>query len=387
MRIRTAPLLWAIRLKVIVTIFLLSGCSSAPPAAAPAVTASRQYHGTASVGDFLSIMVDSSAQTITYNDISNNTSGTATYTVNADGSYSVNDPTGNLQSAYEVPNYMLLIQATKTGPNADAPSLVTAVESGSISLSTFEGQAYNYMQFRTAAGGLEAGSINVNGQGAGAISSFWPYGSYSGNQGNQGNHGSGPFNTGMVDLSKAQEDSSGTFLKVPDPDGSGSDYVFGTANGVFAVDTQNGAILGLKKAGSKAFDPGVAGTYKAIYYQKQNASTGAGNVETGTPSLGNATLTVASNGQVTMMDSQGDQLAQGTLTAVADTSYLYSGGGAGELQDPCYGFFTFRVTTANAQQDFFVSFQGRAMLFSSFTANLPWATIGTYNYFYGVGLK
>ncbi|MGA2694433.1 MAG: hypothetical protein ABSE92_00125 [Terriglobales bacterium] len=385
MRIRTAPLLLAIRLKLFITVFFLSGCSSAPPAAAPAVTASRQYHGTASVGDFLSIRVDSDVQTITYNDISNNTSGTATYTVNADGTYTVNDPSGNLQGAYEVPNYMLLIQATKTGPNADAPSLVTAVESGPISLATFEGQAYNTMQFRTAAGGLEAGSISVNAQGAGAISSFWPYGSYSGNQGNQNNQGSGPFNTGTVDLSKAQEDSSGTFLKVPDPDGSGYDYAFGTANGVFAVDTQNGAILGLKKAASKAFDPSVAGTYKAIYYQKENASTGAGNVETGTPSLGNATLTVASNGQVTMMDRQGDQLAHGMLKAVADTSYLY--GSAGELQDPCYGFFTFRVATANAQQDFFVSFQGRAMLFSSFTANLPWATTGTYDYFYGVGLK
>lgn len=49
--------------------------------------------------------------------------------------------------------------------------------------------------------------------------------------------------------------------------------------------------------------------------------------------------------------------------------------------------FTFRVTTANAQQDVFVSFMGKAMLFSSFTANLPWATVGTYSYFYGVALK
>ncbi len=46
------------------------------------------------------------------------------------------------------------------------------------------------------------------------------------------------------------------------------DYIFGTPNGVFAVDTPNGAILGLKKAASKAFDPTFAGTYKAIYYQK-----------------------------------------------------------------------------------------------------------------------
>jgi hypothetical protein len=48
------------------------------------------------------------------------------------------------------------------------------------------------------------------------------------------------------------------------------------------VDTQNGAILGLKKAASAAFDPSFAATYNAIYYQKTGASTGAGNVETGT---------------------------------------------------------------------------------------------------------
>ena len=53
------------------------------------------------------------------------------------------------------------------------------------------------------------------------------------------------------------------------------DYVFGTANGVFAVDTPNGAILGLKKAASKDFDPASAGTYKAIYYRKPAATNGA----------------------------------------------------------------------------------------------------------------
>lgn len=382
MRPRLSALLLVIRVKVLLSMILLSGCSSNAPTAAPVATAARQYHGTASVGDFLSIRVDANAQTLTYNDVSNNTSGTATYTVNADGMYTVNDPTGNLQAAYEVPNYMLLIEATKTGPHANEPALITAVESGPISLPTFEGQAYNTMQFRTAAGGVDVGSVSVNGQGTGAISGFWPYGSY-----NQGNQGGTPFNVGSINLSAAQEDASGTFLTVPDPGGAGagSDYVFGTANGVFAVDTPNGAILGLRKAAGKNFDASMAGTYKAIYYQKMNASTGAGNVETGTPSLGNATVTVAANGQITMSDSGGNALAQGTLTAVADAAYLY--GSAGELQDPCYGFFTFRASTPDSQQDFFVSFQGQAMLFSSFTANLPWATTGTYNYFYGVGLK
>jgi len=69
---------------------------------------------------------------------------------------------------------------------------------------------------------------------------------------------------------------------------------------------------------------------------------------------------------------------------VADASYLV---GAGELEDPCNGLFTFRVSTANSQQDVFVTFMDRAVLFSSFTARLPWGGGNTYDYLYGVGLK
>lgn len=364
---------------VLLTMFLLVSCSS-NPRTTMATPSSRVYHGTASVGDFLTITVDSNAQTISYTNVSNGTSGTVPYTVNSDSTYTLNDPTGNLTGAYEVPNYALLIQAAKTGPNADTPALITAVESGQISIGMFEAQPYNYMQFRTAAGGLEVGTISVSAQGSGSISSFWPYGAY-----NSGNQSGSPFHTGTIDMSQAQLDPSGTFLKVPDPSGSGYSYAFGTANGIFAVDTGNGAVLGLKKAASKDFDPTVAGTYKAIYYQKTGASTGMGNVETGTASLGNATLAVTSGGQVTVTDAQGNQMVQATLMPVADASYLY--GSSGQLTNPCYGLFTFRVTTAGSQQDVFVAFMDKAMLFSSFTANLPWGQTGTYNYLYGVGLK
>jgi len=371
MRIRSTPTL--------LTLLLLASCSSTTHVAPPAAAA-RTYHGTASVGDFMTLTIDSTAQTITYDDVSNGDKGTVPYTVNADDTYTLSDPKGNLIAAYEVPNYALLIQAAKTGPNMNTPALITAVESGSISLSTFETHAYNYMQFRTAAGGLEVGSVAISTQGIGSISSFWPYGSY-----NQGNQSGSPFHTGMIDLTQAQEDASGTFLKVPEMGGNGFDYLFGTANGIFAVDSGNGAILGLTKAASKDFDPAVAGTYKAIYYQKTGASTGAGNVETGTASLGQASLAVTSSGGVTVSDAQGHTIVQAVLTPVADASYLY--GSSGQLQDPCNGVFTFRVTTASAQQDVFVTFMDKSMLFSSFTANLPWASVGTYNYLYGVGLK
>jgi hypothetical protein len=215
----------------------------------------------------------------------------------------------------------------------------------------------------------------------GSNSSFWPYGAY-----NAGNQGQSPFNSGTIDLSQAQLDASGTFLRLPEPNNpSVSDYVFGTANGIFAVDTQNGAILGLKKAASAAFDPSVAGTYKAIYYQKTGASTGAGNVESGAPSLAAATVFVSSSGQATVSDAQGNQIVQGMLVPIANTPYIYLPDDS-ELQDPCNGLFTFRATTPSiSQQDVFVAFMGQAVLFSSFTANL--AQPGTYSYFYGVGLK
>jgi hypothetical protein len=371
MRIRFTPLF--------LILLLFASCSSTTHVAPPAVAA-RIYHGTASVGDFMTITIDSTAQTITYSDVSNGDSGTVPYSVNADDTYTLSDPKGNLIAAYEVPNYAVLIQAAKTGPNMNTPALITAVESGSISMSTFETHAYNYMQFRTAAGGLEVGSVAISTQGIGSISSFWPYGSY-----NQGSQSGSPFHTGTIDLTQAQEDASGTFLKVPEPGGNGLDYLFGTANGIFAVDSGNGAILGLTKAASKDFDPSVAGTYKAIYYQKTGASTGAGNVETGTASLGQASLAVTSSGGVTMSDAQGNTIVQAMLTPVADASYLY--GSSRQLQDPCNGVFTFRVTTASSQQDVFVTFMDKSMLFSSFTANLPWASVGTYNYLYGVGLK
>jgi hypothetical protein len=57
------------------------------------------------------------------------------------------------------------------------------------------------------------------------------------------------------------------------------------------------------------------------------------------------------------------------------------------LQDPCYGLFTFRVTTAGIQQDVFVTFMDKSMLFASFSASLALGQMGTYDYLYGVALK
>jgi hypothetical protein len=355
----------------------LGACSNSPLTNSTSAPAVRSYNGTASVGDFLTITVNSTAKTLSYTNITNGQNETVPYTVNTDGTYSLSDPSGNLISAYEVPGYAMVIQSAKSGPSQNTPALITAVESGPITLSTFQNKSYNYMQMRTNSGGLEVGTVSV---GATAIqnSSYWPYGSVSGGS-------NSPFNVGSFSLNSTVENASGTSFTNNDPN-DGSSTIFGTANGFFIVDSGNGSILGLPKATSAAFNSANAGTYTAIYYQKSNATTGVGNVETGTQSFGKASIAITSSGAMTITSPTGTVISQGTLIPVSSASYLY--GSAGELTDPCYGLFTYRVTTASSQQDVFVSFVNGAMLFSSFEAPLPWNNNGsTYTYFYGVGLN
>jgi hypothetical protein len=358
----------------------VSGCTN-PLATPPA--ANYTYNGTASVGDFLTIVVNPTALTITYTNLTNGDTGTVPYTVNTDGSYAITDTKGNLISAYEIPGYALVIQSAKSGPDHNTAALITAVESGPITLSGFANHSYNYTSFRTAAGGVEVGTVTI-GATSGTNSSYWPYGSF-----NQGS--GGPFNTGTLDFSGMVEGSTGTYISGPDG-GGGSDTIFGTASGFFIVDTQNGSIIGLPKAATSAFDPSVAGTYNGIFYEKDNASTGQGNVETGTPSTGKMTVVITAGANITVTDSQGNTIANAALTPVAQASWLYGNGSDGKLTDPCNGLFAFRAVTSSYEHDVFVTFVGNSVVFSKFSAALPWNGIngnsnGVYSYWYGVGLK
>jgi hypothetical protein len=360
----------------------LSGCVSQPAATSnPAPTPSavtHTYNGTASVGDFLTISLNTTTLTLSYSNLSNGDSGSFSYSVNANGTYTLNDPNANLLSAYEIPGYALLIQAAKAGPNHNTPALITAVETGPISMGTFSSNSYNYMQFRTASGGLEVGSVSIAGN-TGTNSSYWPYGSFNQNSG-------GAFNGGTLDFSQLKEASNGTYLSGPDGGGgTGNDYIFGTASGFFMVDTPNGSIIGLPKAASSAFDPTVAGTYSGIFYTKANAQTGVGNVETGTASTSEATIVVTAGANITVTDSSGHTIVNATLTPVANSSFLY--GKTGQLADPCNGLFAFRAVTGTYEHDVFVTFVGNSVVFAKFSANLPWTPSSGYSYWYGVGLK
>lgn len=352
----------------------LTGCNSTTKLSTTPQNTVRDYNATASVGDFLTISIDSSAQTIAYKNYTNGETGTAPYTVNSDGTYTITDPNGNLLSAYEVPGFVMMIEAANAGPNRDTQALITAIESVPATINTFAGQNFNYVQFRTAAGGLEIGTITVDSQGNVQHDGYWPFGVFSQSM----------FNGSSFPASAVQEDPSGDFFVITDSGGS-DNYAFGTPSGFFAVDTGSGTILSLPKASTKTFNSSVAGTYTALYYEKANAQTGQGNVETGTPTEGKGTITISSSGAMTVTDGQGNTLANGTLAAVADTPYLYNGNSS-ELSDPLYGVFTFR-TSNSSQQDVFVSFQGNAVIFASFQTALPIAGYAPYTYFYGVGLK
>jgi hypothetical protein len=356
----------------------LTGCgTSTAPTPASSV---RKYNGTASVGDFLTISLDSTAHTIEYVNHTNGDSGSVSYAVNADGTYTVTDPQGNLLAAYEVPGFVLLVETAKSGPTHDTPALITAIESVPTSISNLAGQNFNYVQWRTSSGGMEVGSVSINSQGDIQHDSFRPSGVL--------NQPTDYFGGGTFPATSIEEDASGNFFTIHESQGNSDDVVFGTQNGLWAVDGGNGAILGLPKTASKAFDPSTAGTYTAIYYEKANAQTGQNNVETGTISQGRATLTIGADASVTLLDSQSSPLATGALVAVADSSYMYDGT-PNTLSDPCNGMFTARVTAMNGdRQDFFVSFQGKAALFSSFQTAVPVSQQSpTYTYFYGVGLK
>ncbi len=350
------------------------------PAPAPTPAAvTHSYNGTASVGDFLTIVINSTASTISYTNLSNGDTGTLNYTVNADGSYAITDPNGNLISAYEVPGYALVIQSAKSGPNHNTPALITAVESGPISLGTFANNSYNYMSFRTSFGGLEIGSVSL-GPTSATNTNYWPYGNTNASE------TGGAFGGGPMDFTGLVESASGTYMSGPvGGTGGGTDTIFGTASGFFIVDSPNGSIIGLQKAASPAFDPSVAGTYNGIFYEKLNANN-SGSTETGTPSTDKATIVISAAGNITVTDSKNNTFINAALIPVANASNLY--GSAGQLTDPCYGLFTFHVVTATYEHDVFVTFVGNSVVFSKYSVNLPWKeATGSYTYWYGVGLK
>jgi len=335
---------------------------------------SHTYNGTASVGDFMTLTVDPETLTISYDDRSNGQAGSIPFTWNIDGSYTLNDPSGNLTFAYEIPGYGIVVKANKTGPARNSMAMIAAMETTPVSLAGLAGTTYNCMTVGTSAGGLQVGSETVTTTAA-STATYWPYGALAGTA----------QQAASLPLTGAVLDISGSFLTAPLGSG-GNAYAFGSAGNVFAIDTTTGSLIATPQAATSAFNAAWAGTYKAVSYQKVEAAMSESGVESGIVSVNDLTLVVNAAGLASLYDDLGDQVASGTLTAVADASYLFGGAGA-PLSTPCNGLFTFRGTAGGVQQDFFCSFATGAAVFSVFSAPAPWVPgSSTYSYLYGVGL-
>ncbi len=372
-----------VKIAAVGTLLIISGCGTvAPLPKAPPPSALRTYDGSASVGDFLIMTLDAERKTLTFANLSNGDTGTVPYTVNADGSYTLDDPSGNLVAAYEIPGSNLIVQAKKVGGNHHTTALVTAFATTPISATNKAGKTFNYMELRTSDGGFEIGALSMDSSGNITQSSYWPFGTYYKSQ---------SYHEGMSPAANMQQDSSGDFLMVTSLSGKLS-YVFGP-DGEFVADEPNGTMIGFTQATSKEFDPALFGSYKTSVYQKSDVSYQPTNTvrseaidgESGAASFDSGSATISPVGLVIIKDSQNNIVAQGTLQPVADVPYLYNPADQMfSLQDPCYGLFTFRVTTASTQQDVFVSFQGQSAIFSSFKVKLPQDPTNTYEYSYGL---
>jgi hypothetical protein len=358
----------------------VSGCASSgskAPITAPVPPnpqAVRSYNGSASVGDFLTMTLDPNNKTITYSNVSTGESGTVSYDVLDNGTYAISDPNGKFISAYEVPNYGLFLDANQFGPNHNTKALITAVASTPITIADAFNQSFNYIEFGTSQGGIQIGSTGMDSQGNISLSTYWPFGAY---------YLGFPFQESTFPGASVQADPSGNFLKVVD--GAGVSYVFGAAD-EFIADRPDGTMLGFRKAATKDFDPTFTGTYATSVYEKSDASSNQGNVEAGSPSFDHGSLTISANGRVTISDSQKHVVAVGTLVPVSEVPELYNGG-IFSLSDPCFGLFTFRVSTPTSQQDVYVAFQGHSVAFASFKTAQPRDFSKPYDYFYGVAVQ
>jgi len=366
---------------LLVGLGLLVACGSSTPAA------TTNYNGSASVGDLVTITIDRTAHTLTYQNLTNNQSGTSIYTVNADGSYgSFSDP--NLVRAREIPNYAVFLQVKNAGSNAQTQALVTAPVQVTLTNSTFNSQNFNFIQFRTAGGGTHAGWISVDSSGNLSGNAYRPWQNLDYTLSLNGVIT--PFKSvvadGAINLATAAVSANGYLTA---PQGPKNNYVFGTQNGLFLVDSPKGTSLGLPKASSAAFNASFAGTYSLMYFSKAVTaivldSTGA---ETGTPTMDVGSISFDASGNATLKDSGGNTVWQGLLQPFSTAANIPAG-----LGDPCNGLFTARVTSGGKQKDLFVGFLAgqngapNVTLVSFFSSASPIATDQSYSYMYGVGV-
>lgn len=355
---------------------LLLTATSCSTTAAPA--SGHAYNGTASVGDFYTISENDTADTITYTDVTNGLTGTVPFTTADHIHYTFTDPTSNLIKAVAVPGFAMILESSKSGATSSTPALITAVESGPITLASASG-TYNMMQFRTSAGGLAIAAATVTSSTL-SITGYSPLGATTLNP-------SSTYENVSFPLTGSTESANGTYVTVP----ANSSTVFGTTGtgASILVDVDFGSVIGLQQATSAAFQTSNAGTYTGVAYGKTGA-TYNGTTETGTGVFTDVTLTITNGGVVTLTNANTSAvISTGTLIPISTASYFYNGTSS-EVTNPCYGLFTYRTTVPGVSQtDFYIDFNlggSGSAAFSMFTTPLPLSSSNPYNYLYGVAV-
>ncbi|MBI4231700.1 hypothetical protein HY605_00590 [Candidatus Peregrinibacteria bacterium] len=365
-----------------------STTSSSSSSPSPTV---REYTGTASVGDFITISINATAKTISYTNVTNGESGTVSYTIDADGGYIIDDPDGNLITAFEVPGFALVLDMYNTGAGADTPALVTAFITADISKDDLKDNDYNFLQFRTNGGGMELGYVDIEADGSMDSQNYWPFGDFD----------SDPLTDAFFpvetdwDVDDWVDDPDGKFVSIYDPIEDETSYMFATESGLLAIDTANGSIIAFEKQPTKDFNPDWAGTYKTILYDKTVDFGDDENLII--PTIDKGDIVIDATGKLTVPDGSEFNLVpledyDGDLDLSPD--FYDPIPVNGKLIDPCHGIFVVRnvdVDPSGTQtENVFVVFINGAMLFASFGTfdDFPEdGTEDTYMYTQGVGLK
>lgn len=345
------------------------------------------FSGSASVGDL--VLFDLQANPATYTNVSNGTSGSFSYTVNGDGTLSITDLSGAVVAGVLVEDFALVLQMTNTGPDADQPALVFAIQQQEINPLSIAslGKEYNFVQFRTNSGGMEIGHASIDDAGTIDTEAYWPFGEISGSE-------EGAFSPmGEAPMpSSSFEQHTPYVLRLPDDEEGTYSYIFQSSAGIFLIDTPNGNIICLKEQESAAFSPSWAGNYKAIFFDKSGCST-SGDDELGTVEMGTANLTITESGVISVSENDGTPVM--AATQISPFSTASSGGsplfvGPGKLSNDCKGLFHFRADAGtSSQRDVFVIplasavGGGSAIAFCSLRGNDP----NDYDYFYGIAIK
>jgi hypothetical protein len=358
----------------------LAGCKDSQTTSTPADTP-HTYLGTASAGDLVTITVDHAAGTIHWENAATLGSGTASFTVAADGALVVADAAAEIQKAYELPGYALAARDIKAVDGSHHSPLF-AWEKVAATRAEFAGLTSTWLQFR-GSGGFEVGCGTVSATGNQLVtSSFMPAEALAG-----GNTFSGttlgtllhslPGDLTGLNAILLTDRSDGTVLFQPYKngvaDGPGG-ALFKVGEG-WAVDLPGGAVFLIDAPATQAWSAASAGTYHLIGWKV----TGVTASSPGTAGFLEVTVTLDALGGATFTDPGGGAPSTRTFVPFNMDGAMH---GPGLVELACNGLFV----SGTPSDKSFLAVSGRSLFLSGLKTSMPGGVL-THEYAYGVGLK